>query len=252
MVADAAALASAAATEFARRAAEAIGRSGRFAVALSGGHTPRRAYELLAEPRGPAGDRLPWDRVHVFWGDERCVPPDHPDSNFRMAREALLDRVPIPPANLHRIRGEAASPDDAASGYEDDLRAFFSIAADAPPVFDLVFLGLGGDGHTASLFPGGPALAEARRLAVAAGGPPPATHRVTLTLPVLNSARAVVFLVSGGDKVSVLARILACSDPDPTLPASLVRPRDGELLWLADRAAADPVGSSPAAPRQPS
>ncbi len=232
---DAAALAEAAADLFARLAAEAIAARGRFNVALSGGSTPRVLHARLSAPDAKRAARLDWTRVHVFWGDERCVPPDHPDSNYRMARETLLDRVPLPAANVHRIHGELP-PERAAAEYERALRAYFGDGS--LPRFDLILLGLGEDGHTASLFPGSAALGEAARWAVAvphSDPPPPPLPRVSLTLPVLNAAAQVVFLVSGAGKAQRLAQVLR--RPGESLPAGRVHPTGG-LLWLVDAAAA--------------
>ncbi len=225
-----AALARAAAEEWRVRALATA--SGRFAVALAGGSTPRALYALLADPRAPYREALPWARTHVFFGDERTVPPDHPESNYGTAREALLARVPIPPENVHRIRGEE-DPVAAARSYEDDLRAFFG----RPPRFDLVLLGLGADGHTASLFPGSPALEEPR-LVAAPFVPALGARRITLTLPALDAASRVVFLVSGATKAPAVALILSGGPGSEALPAARVRPLDGTVLWLVDRAAA--------------
>lgn len=205
----------------------------RFAICLSGGSTPRRLYELLAEP--PAAARLPWPRVHWFWGDERFVPHDSPESNFRMVREALLARAPVPPANVHRICTENLTPDAAASAYETTLKAFYGQdRLDAGrPLFDLTLLGIGADGHTASLFPGHAELAEARAWVVPAMGPD-GLQRISLTYPALNSSGNVAFLVVGREKRDSIARAQAGDD---ALPAARVRPL-GRLLWFTDRAAA--------------
>ena len=232
-VADAAELTRAAAEEVAQRAEEAVRERGRFAWALSGGSTPRDLYRTLASP--PYRDRLPWSAIHVFWGDERHVPPDHPDSNFRMAREAMLDAVPLPAANLHRIRAEEPDAAVAAAAYETELRAFFHLAPGEWPRFDLVLLGLGKDAHTASLFPGGEAVHERERLVVAPWVPAQSTFRITLTPPVLNHARLAVFLVSGEDKAEPLRAVLAGPRDPGRWPAQIV---EGNRLWLVDRAAA--------------
>jgi len=203
-----------------------------FTVALSGGSTPRRLYELLAT--SPFRERIPWAQVHVFWSDERCVPPNHADSNYRLARQTLLDRVPLPARNVHRIQGEL-EPEQAAAAYRTKLSTF--LGDDGR--FDLVLLGLGDDGHTASLFPGTTALQERTQAAVAVYVKQLASWRVTLTLPALNAARHVMFLVSGADKAPALARVQA-GEP---LPAGLVRPLQGQLTWLADRAARPPKTS---------
>jgi 6-phosphogluconolactonase len=230
-------LAAAAAAEFAARAQAAVSQHGRFTVALCGGSTPNRLYALLAERRRTGKGRPPWGKIHVFWGDERVVPPGHSDSNFHAANEALLAKVPIPQANVHRIRAEARSPAAAAALYEQDLTRFFSLPPGRFPRFDLVLLGLGADGHTASLFPGSEVLLEQTRLVAAPLVPKLGTQRITLTLPVLNSARAVMFLVSGGEKAEALARALEGGIGSEALPPRLVRPRDGEVLWLVDQAA---------------
>jgi 6-phosphogluconolactonase len=234
---DGADLARAAAEEFARRAEEAIRARGRFSIALSGGSTPRHLFALLADPAEPYRDRIDWRAVHVFWGDERHVPPDHPESNFRMARETLLDRVAVPAENVHRIRGEEPDAARAAALYEEELRAFFRGA----PRFDLVLLGLGADAHTASLFPGTSAVRERERWVAAPWVEKLGTFRITLTPAVLHRAAAVIFLVQGEEKAGALRAVLAGErDPD-RFPAQAVQPRhsqNGEILWLVDRAAA--------------
>ena len=222
-----------AAAEFARIAAAACAARGAFRVALSGGTTPRAAFEALADARGPYATSVPWDRAHIFFGDERQVPPDSEHSNARMACEALLRHVPIPDEQIHRIRGENPDPDRAAEEYEEILRDRFRLAGSAKPRFDLVLLGMGADGHTASLFPGSRALEETERLAVATLAPVEPRGRITLTLPVLNAASTVMVLVTGAAKGSAFARVRAGAD----LPVARVRPADGALLWLADRAA---------------
>ncbi|MBW7906253.1 MAG: 6-phosphogluconolactonase [Phycisphaerae bacterium] len=212
------------------RAARALRERGSFGLTLAGGSTPRRAYELLA---GPAcARRIDWRRVHVFWGDERCVPPDDPRSNYGMANAALLSRVPIPAANVHRIRGELPAA-EAAAEYDRVLRAIWGAA---PPAFELVLLGLGDDGHTASLFPHDPALRESQCWAAAVRRPGDPVARVTLTPPALNGARAVAFIVSGASKAAML-RAVREGPPDAGLPAQAIAPTRGELLWLVDAAA---------------
>ncbi len=223
-------LAEAAARDFAERARTAIQGSSRFTVALAGGSTPEATYEALASEY--AGE-LDWSRVHVFFGDERSVPPDDEDSNYRMANEALLSRVS--PGSVHRMRGELP-PEEAAEGYEKELRDFFG-ALDGPPEFDLVLLGIGGDGHTASLFPNTGALDVTDRWAAANPVPKLDTTRITLTLPVLNAARAVNFLVAGDDKAETLAEILQGNASPREYPSKLVEPA-GELNWMVDREAA--------------
>jgi 6-phosphogluconolactonase len=203
--------------------------NGPFAVSLSGGSTPRRLYELLAQAD------VPWDRVHWFWGDERFVPPDHADSNYRMAREALLARAPVPSANIHAIPTEGLSPEEAASAYERTLQRFYGadVLVRERPLFDVTLLGLGEDGHTASLFPGHPALGEERRWVLAVRGARKEA-RITLTYPALQASRETAFLVTGAAKKDALARARA---GDRTIPAGRLRPVGG-LHWFIDRAAA--------------
>ena len=205
-------------------------------MSLAGGSTPRRLYELLATP--DIAQRFPWTRTHWFWGDERFVPHDHPDSNYAMARDAFLSRVRVPDANIHAVPTEGLSPDEAAAAYEMTLKRFYGADTLAPerPLFDVTLLGLGDNGHTASLFPGQPALREQRRWVVAVTGAGTET-RITLTYPAINSSREVAFVVTGRAKRSVVARVQA---GDPTLPAALVRPV-GQLHWFTDRAAS-PAG----------
>jgi 6-phosphogluconolactonase len=230
------ALAQAAAGEFVRCAAQATRASGRFAVALAGGSTPARLYELLATDA--YARRIDWAHVHLFWGDERCVPPGHAASNFRMTRERLLDRVPIPDRNVHRIRGEA-DPVEAATAYERELRIAFD-TPDGPPKprpgsrFDLVLLGMGSDGHTASLFPGANALRERERWVVAHHLGAESLWRVTLTPVVLSAAAEITFLVAGRDKASTLRRVLHGPFEPHALPAQAIAPQAGRLRWLVD------------------
>jgi len=203
-----------------------------FAICLSGGSTPKRLYERLADPA--LACRFPWRRAHWFWGDERFVPHDHPDSNYRMAREALLSRVPVPDDNIHAVPTEGLSPGEAAAAYETTLKRFYGADVLAPerPLFDVMLLGIGDDGHTASLFPGQPALEENRRWVVAVIGAKSAA-RITLTFPALDSSRDVAFLATGQEKRGVIARAQA---GDRTIPAGNVRPT-GRLHWFTDRAA---------------
>jgi len=204
-------------------------------VALAGGSTPRGLYQLLTHP--PYVSQIAWERLRIFWGDERQVPPDHQDSNFRMAQEAFLSQVPIPPHQVFRIEGELA-PDEAARRYEWVLRQQFGVADGEVPRFDLILLGMGADGHTASLFPGTSAVAESHKLVAAPWVESQQTYRVTLTPPVLNAAKDVIFLVSGPDKAIALQVVLeGPRDPD-RYPAQVVQPKDGQVLWLIDSAAA--------------
>jgi 6-phosphogluconolactonase len=203
-----------------------------FSVCLSGGSTPRQLYEILATPA--IASTFPWSRSHWFWGDERFVPHAHPDSNFRMADEAFLSRVPVPGVNVHTIRTEGLSPDESAAAYEATLKSFYgadTLASDRP-LFDVTLLGIGEDGHTASLFPGQPALRETRRWALAVIGAK-REPRITLTYPALDSSRHIAFLVTGKEKQEVLTRVRGGIS---TLPAAKVRP-SGRLHWFTDRAA---------------
>jgi 6-phosphogluconolactonase len=234
VVEDPAALARAAAEEIGRRAAEAVAPRGAFHLALSGGETPRALYALLAAPAGPYRGRVPWPRVHAWFGDERHVPPDHPDSNFRMANEALLAHVPL--AAVYRIEGERPA-DEAAARYEALLEEHLPREGGRPRL-DLALQGLGADGHTASLFPGSPALEERDRLVVAPFVPHLRAHRITLTFPALAAARAVIFVVAGAEKAAPLARLLRPVPGEPPIPAARLRPTSGDRLVLADRAAA--------------
>lgn len=229
---DAEALSEAAADIFVDRARRAAQLRGRFSVLLSGGETPRRAYELLALP--PRKSAVPWEKVHVFWGDERCVPSDDPRSNARMARLAFLDRVGVPPGQIHPIES-IPSPQEGAAAYEASLRAFFSGGA---PRFDLVFLGLGTNGHTASLFPETPVLGEWRRWAAEVAEEGSDLVRITLTAPVINKAAFIVFLVAGRNKAQVLREAVEGEVDPRRMPARLIGPVDGELVWLVDQEAA--------------
>jgi 6-phosphogluconolactonase len=227
----------AAAAAVVREAESALREHGAFTIALAGGSTPRGLYELLAADAA-FRDRIDWRRVDVFWGDERLVPPDHPESNYRMAHGALLSKVPIPPDRVHRIHGEEADPARAAADYEDVMRAAFGLEAGQVPRFDCVLLGLGADGHTASLFPGSPALEERSRLAVSTWVKTLSANRITLTLPVFNSAASVLFLASGAGKAEALRAIVERGSGPPVLPAQMVVPHAGTLTVMADAPAA--------------
>jgi 6-phosphogluconolactonase len=230
-------LALAAAEAFLASARRALAERGRFTVALSGGSTPRALYALLAAP--PYREPVDWARTHIFWGDERPVPPDHPDSNYGMARALLLGPLGLPPERVHRIRAEGPDPSAAAVAYQAEIAAALGAPADAsPPALDLALLGLGADGHTASLFPGSPALEERRRWMVVQFVPALRQDRFTLTPPMLNRAREVIVLVSGGDKAAALAAVLEGPEEPERWPAQLIRPGSGRLLWIVDRAAA--------------
>jgi 6-phosphogluconolactonase len=228
----------AAAGLFSARAAAAVSLRGRFTAALSGGRTPVELYTLLAQK--PFASQIPWARAHLFWVDERCLPPDHADSNYRMVRERLLDHVPILPENVHRMPGEM-DPVEAAARYEEGMRQFFTSSASSEgafPVFDLVLLGLGGDGHTASLFPGTRAIRESARWVLGHYVDAQKGWRITLTPPVINAARTVAFIVAGAGKAAVLKDVLEGPFRPDFLPAQLIRPDSGELLWMLDGDAA--------------
>ena len=225
-------LSQAAAEIFAVQSRQASLNCGRFSVALSGGETPHHLYEILAAL--PYRERIRWNKVHVFWSDERCVPADDSRNNARMAREVLLNHVPIPPDQIHSIRGDLP-PRQAAIQYEQELREFFSIQN---PNFHLVLLGLGGNGHIASLFPHTEVLNEQERWVSEVYIPELDMHRVTFTAPFINQAEQVVFLVSGLDKASVLERVLEGPYQPSELPAQLIRPNNGaQPIWLVDKAA---------------
>ncbi len=211
----------------------ALQAGGNASLALSGGSTPRSLYELLSEP--PCRDRIDWTRLHIFWGDERCVPPESAESNYRMAQQTLLRHVKTPPHHVHRMRGELP-PAGAARAYELELRSALGAGPDEIPRLSLVLLGLGEDGHTASLFPNTPVLDERRRLIAEVFVERLAASRITMTFPLLNNARTVMFLVSGGSKAAILRSVL--QEHRPALPATGVSPQAGELFWYLDRDAA--------------
>jgi 6-phosphogluconolactonase len=231
--ADAAELAREAARRFAEMAEAFTNDAGRFTVALSGGSTPKAMFQLLAQK--PFAGALPWRSIYFFWGDERSVPPDHADSNFRMANESLLSKVPIPRENIFRIPAEDEDHHRAAANYSRTLQTFF---ADERPSLDLVFLGMGADGHTASLFPGTTALCVGDRIAVANYVDKLQSWRITLTAGSINSARNVTFLVAGADKAMALKEVIEGPRNPEQYPSQLIEPSHGELLWMADEAAA--------------
>lgn len=223
-----------AANEFIRLANQSVKANDRFIVALSGGSTPKNFYSLLATPEFT---EIPWPKIYFFWSDERCVPPDHPESNYRMVRETLLSKIKVPEQNVHRMKGEDR-PELAAMTYQRTIQEFFRLAEGEFPRFDLILLGLGADGHTASLFPGSPALRETQRLvaAVVTDFPPP--NRLTLTLPVINNAAHIIFLVAGSDKASALRDTVRAKNDAIDVPARLIQLREGNLIWLVDQSAA--------------
>jgi len=229
--ADFEALSRAAAELFVDISRKSVAAEGRFAVVLAGGHTPKRTYELLARP--PFSRQVPWERCHIFWGDERCVPPEDARSNARMAKEALLDQVPVPPDHIYPILC-TENPRQAAERYEGLLQRFFD---GGPPRFDLIFLGLGENGHTASLFPETQVLTETQRWAADVTVKEGDLVRVTLTAPILNLGKTVAFLVSGKNKAQVFRQVMKGAAGPEHLPARLIRPEPGKLLWLVDRPA---------------
>ena len=225
------------ADEFVARARRAIEHHGRFTVALSGGNTPKALHRVLVERTAKDPGVIDWSRVQVFFGDERHVPPDHPDSNFRMANETLLSKVPIPKPNIHRMLCEKPA-DQAAAEYDRELVAAFKLKGeDQLPRFDFILLGMGPDGHTASLFPGTEAVQELEKRVAANWVPKLNTWRVTFTRPVLNQAECALLMVTGQDKVSALHEVVGQGSPD-TYPVKYVQPTHGELIWILDRAAA--------------
>lgn len=230
---DAEGVARSAAERFVELARDAISARERFSIALAGGSTPKRTYELLAGDEHK--ERVDWSKVHIFFGDERCVPPDHAESNYRMANEVLISRVPVPSRNVHRINGQGDAIANA-SLYEDELRTYFDDAS--WPRFDLVLLGMGDDGHTASLFPGTNALGEARAWVAANWVEKLNTYRITLTAPAINHAANIIFLVSGAGKSERLSEVLRGARDPQKLPSQLIQPENGSLVWLADKAAA--------------
>ena len=231
----------AAAEEVIRSATDAVAQRGRFTIALSGGSTPRNLYTLIA---ANASATLPWSQMFFFWGDERHVAPDNPDSNYRMAKEALLSKVPVPPANIFPVPAENPDATQAAEIYEQTLREFFAVAPGEFPRFDLILLGMGPDGHTASLFPETPALQEKSRLVVANWVEKLGSSRITFTLPLLNAARRVAFLVSGTDKAAALHEVLEGNAPAEKYPSRLVQPSEGKVTWFVDRAAASELSAA--------
>ena len=239
VVATAADLFHTAAEEFIRVGRAAIGAQGRFAVALSGGSTPRALYSLLAANYA----NFAWNRVFLFFGDERHVPPIDPESNYRMVNESLLLKITIPAENVFRVPAENPDAAAAASDYEGQIRRFFELQSGEFPRFDLILLGMGPDGHTASLFPDSPALDEQSRVVVANWVAKFNTHRITFTFPVLNHAAEVMFMASGADKADMLYQVLEGKNTPP-LPSQRVQPSDGKLLWMLDEAAAAKLSRS--------
>ena len=232
------ALSRAAAEHFLETAQTAVAAWGKARIAVSGGHTPKRTFELLANPGERFLTAMPWGQIELYWVDERCVPPDHPDSNYRMTREAMLSKVPLKPEQVFRIEGEL-EPDAAAARYESTIRNQFRLEGAQMPRFDVLALGMGDDGHTASLFPHTAALHELSRIAVANHVPQQKeSWRVTLTWPVIVEASEVFFLIEGKSKTDPLHRVLQGPYDPETLPSQLIQPKSGKLLYLLDKDAA--------------
>ena len=237
VVADAAALAEAAAEHFTQVTAKAAATRGRARIAISGGATPKAAFALLADPAKPWRARMPWDKLDLYWVDERCVPPDHADSNYRMTREAMLDHVPLEPERIHRMEGEL-EPAAGAARYESELRNSFRLEGAETPRFDLIALGMGPDGHTASLFPHTEAIHEMGRLVTANHVQNKDAWRITLTWPVINQGASVFFLIGGADKAAVLSEVFTGPRDPERLPSQLIWPSGGILTLVLDKAAA--------------
>jgi len=237
ILADTEAISRAAAETIIKDISDCLQAQDTYSIALSGGSTPRRLYELLAND-AKLQVQIPWDRVHFFWGDERHVPPNHPDSNYRMADTALLSKVPIPSTNIHRIKAEDSDADKAAADYEQEIRRFFKIDTGQMPRFNCVLLGMGPDGHTASLFPGTSAFEETKRLAVANWIEKFQSYRITLTGPLFNNADRILFLVGGMEKADTLKAVLEDDSKTTRFPVQLIQPTHGEVTWFLDQPAA--------------
>lgn len=230
-------LALASARNIADKVQAAVARRGVARVAISGGSTPQAAFKLLADPAHPFANTIPWDKVQLFWVDERCVAPDNPESNYGVCKKLLLDHVAIPPANVHRMEGEL-DPEEAASRYESVLRNTLKLEGAEAPAFDLLLLGMGDDGHTASLFPHTEGLTQFGRLCIANHVPQKDTWRLTLTSPVINQAVEVVFEIGGAAKTDIVTEVFTCPRDPERLPSQLIRPVNGRLLVQMDEAAA--------------
>jgi 6-phosphogluconolactonase len=236
VLADANAIAQTAAAEFLDTALDAVRQEGSFSVALAGGSTPKDLYGLLS--KNPLQAKVPWGKIQFFFGDERHVPPDDRESNFRMATEAMLAKAPIDPKQVHRIKSEKANASEAAQEYEQELRESFKLKPDQLPRFNLVLLGMGPEGHTASLFPGTKALREQRRLVVSNWVGKLYTDRITLTPPVLNNAARIIFMAHGAEKAPALKAVLEGPYEPEQLPAQMINPLKGRVVWLVDPSAA--------------
>ena len=216
----------------------------RFSLALSGGSTPKGLYALIAEA-SEYHDHVPWQRVHFFWGDERHVPPDHAESNYRMANETMLSKLPVPVENIHRVKAEMSDAEKAASEYEQELKRFTQLDTSGRPRLDCVLLGMGPDGHTASLFPETAALNEQKQSITANWVEKFHAHRITMTAPILNNADLIIFLVSGSDKAAVLRKVLEGDRQPDLFPSQLIKPAHGRLLWVVDKTAAAGLTRTP-------
>lgn len=236
VLADTSAIAAAAAGELVRVGQETVRRSGRFTVALAGGSTPKTLYNLMATDPGLRSG-VPWDKMLVFFGDERHVGPDHPDSNYKMAWDAMLSKAPLAPEQISRIKGEYEDTEKAAREYEQEIRRRFQLNQGEFPRFDLILLGMGNEGHTLSLFPGTRALHETKRVVTRNWVGKLFTERVTLTAPAANNAANVVFMIAGLDKALALKGVLEGPLEPEQLPSQMIRPVNGKLLWLVDTAA---------------
>jgi len=235
----------AAAEMFTRVTLEAVRSRGVARVAISGGSTPKTVFELLADSSQPFFSQVPWEQVQLFWVDERCVPPDNEESNYGMTRDAMLKKVPLPDANVHRMEGEL-DPEEAASRYESEIRNAFRLEGAETPTFDLILLGLGPDGHTASLFPHTEGLNEMARICFANHVPQKDVWRLTLTWPVITQGREVAFLIEGEEKAGIVRTVFAGAYDPETYPAQLIRPASGRLTLLLDAAAAAELPGHPA------
>ena len=238
---DPAELASVAADKFKQLANEAVEKKGIFNVALSGGSTPKAMFDLLSEE--PYRDLMPWSKIHLFWGDERHVPLDNKDSNYRMTKEHLLSKISIPSGNVHRIEAENSDAKEVANKYQKHLQQYFNLSEMETPQFDLVFLGMGDDGHTASLFPGTDAVHDFENLVAAPWVEKFNSHRITITPKVINNSDRVIFLVKGEEKADALVRVLEGEKDIDRYPAQVVNPTHGSVLWLCDRAACRKLSS---------
>lgn len=242
--ADADALAQAAAVDLAKLAQATVAERGIFTLSLAGGSTPKKLYSLLATD--PAYRAIPWEKTHLFFGDERHVPPDDADSNYRMVRESLLVSGLVPEANVHRMKAEMPDANQTASAYESEMQKFFDekMRQNGFPRFDLILLGMGPDGHTASLFPESPGLKEKSRWVISNPVEKFKTDRITFTFPVLNAARMIHLFVAGKDKADMIRQVLGPDQNHPPYPVQLVKPVDGAKIWMLDRAAAAQLSSS--------